>query len=286
MSLGLDDTLLHSFVAIAETGSFTAAADQVHRSQSAISQQMQRLEGIAGTPLLLRAPRQVRLTPQGEVFLAYARRLLRLQEEAIAAVGSELRHQALRIGMPDDYAETLLPGLLARLSELHPEVRPHVHCAMSAQLLRLMDSGELDLAMTIRHSARTQGQTLCREELAWVAGPGFRDDPGAPLPLALFPEGCPYRARGINALFETGRDWQLVYTTQSPTGIRIAVERHGAITINASRTTPDSWRVLGPDLGLPRLPAVDLQMHRSPTAPDKAAGSFAELLAAELQPAP
>jgi DNA-binding transcriptional LysR family regulator len=283
MPLGLDDTLLHSFVAVAETGSFTAAAEQVHRSQSAISQQMQRLEGITGTALLLRRPRQVLLTAEGEVFLAYARRLLRLQDEAVAAVGTEHRQQALRIGMPDDYAETLLPRLLSRLSELHPEVRPHVHCALSAQLLRLMDNGELDLAMTIRHAARSQGQTLCREEIAWVAGPGFRDDPDAPLPLALFPEGCPYRARGINALFEAGRDWQLVYTTQSPTGIRIAVERQGAITINASRTTPETWQVLDRQLALPQLPAVDLQLHRAPDAPPKAAASFADLLAAELQ---
>jgi DNA-binding transcriptional LysR family regulator len=286
MAHGLDDGLLRSFVAVAETESFTTAAQRVHRSQSAISQQMRRLEEIAGTVLLNRGTRHVALTAQGEVFLAYTRRILRLQEEALAAVKSEAVQYPLRVGMPDDYAEALLPGLLPAFGARHPSVRPHVHCAMSTQLLRRLGMGELDLAVTIRHSGagqgRATGRTIRREELAWVAGPNYAHDPDAPMPLALFPEGCPYRSRGINALLQTGRDWQLIYTTQSPTGIRIAVERQGAVTVNAARTTPGSWQVLGPAQGLPALPPVELELHRSPSAPAQATEDFAALLEAAL----
>jgi DNA-binding transcriptional LysR family regulator len=286
MPHGLDDGLLRSFVAVAETGSFTAAAQRVHRSQSAISQQMRRLEEIAGAALLHRDSRQVALSDQGEVFLAYARRLLRLQDEALAAVNDRARPYALRVGMPDDYAEAVLPRILPAFAARHPNVRPHVHCTMSSQLLRRMAAGELDLAITIRHagqgSGQATGETIRQEELAWVAGPDYADAPDAPLPLALFPEGCPYRARGINALLQAGRDWQLIYTTQSPTGIRIAVERQGAVTVNATRTTPANWRVMGPPDGLPELPTVDLELHRAPTAPAQPTEDFVELLTETL----
>lgn len=282
MPYGLDDGLLRSFVAVAETKSFTTAATHVHRSQSAISQQMRRLEGIAGIPLLHRHSRHVSLTDQGEVFLAYARRLLRLQDEALAAISHDARQFPLRVGMPDDYAEAVLPQMLPAFATRHPNVRPHVHCTMSSQLLRRMELGELDLAITIRHAGQRGGQstgeTIRQEEIAWVAGPDYADLSQAPIPLALFPEGCPFRARGINALLQVGRDWQLIYTTQSPTGIRIAVERQGAVTVNALRTTPATWQVLGDAHGLPSLPPVELDLHRSPSAPAQATEEFAALL--------
>jgi DNA-binding transcriptional LysR family regulator len=286
MPHGLDDGLLRSFIAVAETQSFTTAAVRVHRSQSAVSQQMRRLEEIAGAALLDRHSRQVALTEQGEMFLAYARRMLRLQDEALAAVNDQARHYPLRVGMPDDYAEAVLPRMLPAFAARHPNVRPHVHCTMSSQLLRRMSLGELDLAITIRHAGQGGGQatgeTIRQEELAWVAGPEYADAPETPLPLALFPEGCPYRARGINGLLQTGRDWQLIYTTQSPTGIRIAVERQGAVTVNATRTTPAHWRILGLADGLPDLPAVDLELHRAPTAPARPAQDFVDLLTEAL----
>jgi DNA-binding transcriptional LysR family regulator len=153
---------------------------------------------------------------------------------------------------------------------------------MSSQLLRRMALGELDLAITIRHAGQGTGQatgeTIGQEALAWVAGPDYRDAADAPLPLALFPEGCPFRTRGVNALMQAGRDWQLIYTTQSPTGIRIAVERQGAVTVNAIRTTPPSWRIMGHADGLPDLPAVDLELHRAPTAPAQPTADFVDLL--------
>jgi hypothetical protein len=101
----------------------------------------------------------------------------------------------------------------------------------------------------------------------------------------LFPEVCPYRARGINGLLQAGRDWQLIYTTQSPTGIRIAVEKQGAVTVNATRTTPANWRVMGPADGLPQLPAVELDLHRAPTELQQPTADFVELLTETLSEA-
>ena len=278
MAHGLDSDLLRSFVAVAECKGFTAAADRIHRTQSAISQQIRRLEQVAGVTLVERSSRKLSLTHEGESFLAYARQILRLHEEAIASINTSAYQRSLRIGMPDDYAEHVLPQMLPRFTTLHPTVRPHIHCAMSTQLLRRMSAGELDLALTIRHSTQSGGELLCRENLVWVAGPNSAPPPDGPVPLALFPEGCAYRARGIHALSTAARDWNLIYTSQSPTGIRIAVEQQGAVTVNARRTTPGQWQWLEAGHGMPALPSAELELHRSPTAPLRPVDDFAELL--------
>jgi len=278
MAHGLDSDLLRSFLAVAECKGFTAAAQRVHRTQSAVSQQIRRLESVTGVTLVERSSRRLVLTHEGEAFLAYARRILRLEEEAIASVNTNTYAKSLRIGMPDDYAESVLPQMLPHFTALYPSIRPHIHCAMSTQLIRRMHSGELDIAVNIRHSTRSGGELLCREDLMWVAGQAYAAAADTVVPLALFPEGCAYRARGIHALAQAARDWNLVYTSQSPTGIRIAVEQQGAVTINARRTTPAHWRGLDTADGMPALPSAELELHRSPSAPQRPVADFVELL--------
>jgi DNA-binding transcriptional LysR family regulator len=282
MSSNLDSDSLRTFIAVAECHGFTAAAQRIHRTQSAISQQIRRLEATLGVTLFVRNSRRLTLSREGEAFFAYAQRILSLHEEALAAVSADARPDVLAVGMPDDYAEHVLPDILPRFAANHPEVRPDIHCAMSSELIRLMHTGQLDLALAIRHTARSEGQTLCREPLAWVAGPIASGTDMDPVPLALFPEGCTYRARGLNALLLTGRAWDIVYTSQSPTGIRIAVEQRGVVSILQRRTVPHNWRILGEKDGFPPLPDAELELHRSPTAPIRPASAFADLLAESL----
>lgn len=281
----LETTLLRSFVSVAETGSFTAAAATVGRSQSAVSLQIQRLEEMLGCRLLERTKRSVTLTRSGKDFLAYAHRILRLHEEAVAAVNPALGEIVIRVGMPNDYAEMLLPSVLSRFDAQYPEVRCTIECDMTWELLNRLEQGELDLVVGIRHAAHSTGRTLCLEDIVWVAGPDF--DPAAwrdrAVPLVLYPETCPYRARGIEALAGSGGAWQIVYTSQSPTGIRIAVEQRGAVTITSRRTVPDHWRILTPEDGFPTLPPAELQLYMAPGSGTHAVARLADLLQAEFE---
>lgn len=283
MQPNLESDLLRAFVAVAEARSFTAAATRVARTQSAVSLQIRRLEDLLDCRLFERSRRHVALTRAGTDFLAYARRILRLQEEAVAAVNPARGEAIVRVGMPNDYAELYLPGVLRRLDAEHPQVRCNIQCDMTWSLLDRLETGELDLVVGIRHAAHSTGRTLRLEEIVWVAGGDF--DPGAvagPLPLVLYPESCPYRARGVAALAGSGRSWQVVYTSQSPTGIRIAVEERGAVTITSRRTVPAHWRILTPEHGFPALPPAELQLYMATGEPPRAVATLAALFEAAL----
>lgn len=263
MATNLETALLRTFVAVAETASFTTAAARVGRTQSAVSLQVRRLEEMLDSRLLERTRRSVALTRAGRDFLPYARRILRLHEEAVAAVNPALGEARIRVGMPNDYAELLLPDVLRRFESEQARVRCFIDCDMTWELLERLERGELDVVVGIRHATRTTGRTLCLEEVVWVAGPGYAPEAerGAPVSLVLYPESCPYRARGLEALAGAGRDWRVVYTSQSPTGIRIAVTQRGAVTITSRRTVPAGWRILTPDEGFPALPPAELQLY-------------------------
>ncbi len=279
----LESDLLRTFVAVAETQSFTAAATHVARTQSAVSLQIRRLEEMLDCRLFERSRRHVALTRAGTDFLAYARRILRLHEEAVAAVNPLLGEAIVRVGMPNDYAELYLPGVLRRLDAEHPQVRCNIQCDITRVLIERLEAGELDLVVGIRHTAYSTGRTLCLEDVVWVAGSDF--DPDAvdgPLPLVLYPESCPYRARGIAALVGAGRPWRVVYTSQSPTGIRIAVQERGAVTITSRRTVPRGWKILTPEQGFPDLPPAELQLYMATGEAPRAVASLAVLFEAAL----
>lgn len=278
MQANLESDLLRTFIAVAEARSFTAAATRVARTQSAVSLQIRRLEALLGCRLFERSRRHVALTRAGTDFLAYARRILRLHEEAVAAVNPRRGEALVRVGMPNDYAELYLPGVLRRLDAEHPRVRCNIQCDMTWALLDRLEAGELDLVVGIRHAAHSTGRTLRLEDIVWVAGEHF--DPGAlsgPVPLVLYPESCPYRARGVAALAGGGRQWQVVYTSQSPTGIRIAVEERGAVTITSRRTVPQHWQILTPDQGFPDLPPAELQLYMAAGDAPRAVATLADL---------
>jgi DNA-binding transcriptional LysR family regulator len=276
----LDPELLRAFVAVVDSGGFTSAAKLLHRTQSTISLRIRTLEERLETHLFLRNSRRLALSRDGENFLIHARRILQVQNEAIAALNRSNSGGVIRFGLPEDYAELWLPDLLKKFYELRPGARPHIHCRMSLELLERLQAGELDLALVIRHGSQTSGRHLGREEVVWAAHRDFTLEHGAPVPLALFPETCCYRQRGLEALAALERPYQVVYTSQSPTGIKVAVNQGTAVTILDRCTLPDNWRVLGIDDGLPPLPAADLELHRSSVNRDPATDDLAALIEA------
>lgn len=258
----LDIALLQAFAAVVDSGSFTLASKYLCRTQSAVSMQINRLEDMVGHRLLERENRKVRVTEQGLVLLDYARRMIRLNDDALVAMDQPFAEGHVRLGMPDDYAEFFLPEVLGRFALAYPRIQLEVIGALSGALQDMVEASELDVALITRQPNRPAGKILRRERLVWV---GSRQNPvregESAVPLALFPEGCVFRAHAIAALDGRAIPWRLAYTSQSFAGGRLAVSGGLAITVMARGMVPPEWRVLGVEEGLPRLPEFEICMH-------------------------
>lgn len=283
MPAPLDTDLLAAFVSVAETGSFTKAAQQLHRTQSTVSLQIKRLEEIAGATLFERTTRSIALTRSGEILLAYARRILQLQFEALSMSSGGARGPLVRLGLPEDYAACVLPPLLRALRESSSDIELHIYCAMSLELIERLHDGALDLTLGIRCLPTSEGHALCEEPVVWTAGADFTLSSEDSVPLAVYPPGCPFRARALDALAGVGRRGHVVYTSQNPTGIEIAVREGLGVTVRSRRTLPAGWRVLTPEDGFPALPPAELELHRSPTALHAAHDTIETLLETQLR---
>ncbi len=281
----LDPELLRTFVSVAETGGFTSAARALNRTQSAVSLQIKRLEARVGDVLFRRTSRRVVPTRAAETLLPYARRILRLHDEAAAAVGAPGRGRSLRLGITEEQALVYLPNIIPRFNERFPGVQLNVECDLSTRLLARMEEGDLDLALTIRHGPVGKGEVLGRERLVWVAHEAFRNEPGEALPLAVNPAGCIYRSYALTALGRIQRPWRIAYVSSSPAGINLALEANMAVSVKAGRSVPGYCRVLDGEAGIPALPQVDVELHRSPTALSEVTDGFVDLLLGEIEAA-
>lgn len=258
----LDPDNLRCLVAIAETGSFTAAGLCVHRTQSAVSMQMRKLEVQLGRKLFARDGRDARLTADGELLVAHARRILKAQAEALAVFDREAFVGEVRIAAPDDYASSFMPGILMRFAESHPKVRVDLRSLPSHQASRLVERGEIDLALVTEGHGETGGIVLHREPLIWIAARGHCVHEADPLPLAIFDEHCIFRGHATRALDAIGRPWRIAYSSQSITGIYAAVETGLAVgTILPSNIRP-GLVVLGEAEDFPPLPEIAILLIR------------------------
>ncbi len=266
MAANLDTDLLRAFVAVADARSFTRAADALFRTQAAVSQQVKRLEEVVGKRVFERDTKGVRLTGDGEVLLAYARRMLTLNDEAMASMKRGPAPASVRIGTPDDYANMLLPDVLARFAASCPDIAVEMICDNSPDLVAELEKGRYDLALVTRHPDDPAGERVRREPVLWVAPPNGHAETLNPLPLALFPKGCVVRDLAVAALEAMGRPWRVTFTSKSVVAVHGAVLGGLGITAMEACTVPPALRVLTPDDGFPALPAVDIALHRAPAA--------------------
>lgn len=265
----LDLDLLRTFVAVVESGNFSNAAPRVGRSQSAVSMQMQRLEEELGRPLLVRMPRTVVPNAAGNDLLVYARRLLRLSDEARASVSHPEDAGTVRLGVPDDYAAFLLPPVLARFAEDYPRVTVELVCEPSRLLVPAIDEGRIDLAIVTRLPSQPF-EILRREPFVWVAAPNHVAWSLDPLPVALFEPGCAARMNVIDALSGGGRAYRSTYSSASLLGLCAVVQAGLAVAGLAASSVPPTLAVVGEAEGLPPLEPLNVSLVRS-SASDTAA---------------
>ncbi len=262
----LDLDQLQTFVTIADTGSFTRAAEEVHRTQSAVSMQMRRLEERIGKPLFLKDGRTNRLSDHGEKLLGYARRMIRLNRETMAAFDETSLEGHVRIGTPDDYAERFLPEIMARFARSNPRVELSVVCEPTVNLVEHIRRGNLDLALVTHDGVRSQSEVVRREPLLWVTSANHATHEQDVLPLAFGRPTCQWRRDACEALDRMNRDYRVLFTSWSATVIIAAVMSGIAISVLPECALRPGMRVLGEADGFTPLADIQIGIMRGHSA--------------------
>ncbi len=278
----VDTALLRTFVALAQTGSFSRTGALIGRSQSAVSGQIRKLEETFGRTLLERDTRNVRLTADGERLLVHARAMVAQADAMLARFRAPEISGEVRFGSPEDFASAYLPDILGVFAAAHPAVELHVTCQLTLPLVAEFEAGRQDLIIVKQDPGRRYAgaQPLWREQLVWVAAPGLEADfgqarSGRSLPLVLSPAPCVYRSRAADALDAAGSAWTGVFTSPSFAGQAAAVRAGLGYAVMPRAMVPGDLAVLE---GWPELPSAEIALlGQSRLAP--AAAALAEFIA-------
>jgi DNA-binding transcriptional LysR family regulator len=264
MTALLDVDHLRTFLAIAETGSFTRAADLVHKTQSAVSMQMKRLEERVGRPIFARDGRASKLTDDGERLLDYARRIVKLNVEAISAFSDGDLTGRVRLGVPDDYADRYLPEIMARFSRAYPGVEFSVVCEPSVDLVERIEADDIDLAIVTATESNRVTETFRQERLLWITSSRHPTHMEDPLPLALSRPTCAWRRTALERLDSMGRTHRIAFCSGNAGAISAAVLAGLAVSVSPESGLRPGMRVLTPADGFPDLPFCRIGLVRNP----------------------
>ena len=276
----LDIDQLRTFVAIADAGSFTRAAAAVHKTQSAVSMQMTRLEERVGRPVFTRDGRASRLTEDGERLLDYARRIVRLQRECLATFTDVELSGRVRLGLPDDYADRYLPEILARFARSNPRAEVTVVCEPTPMLVERVAAGDLDLAIITHVDRHGPAEVVRVEQLLWVTSAHHAVHEERPVPLALGRATCAWRGSALEALARSGRGARVVCVRWNSTAVGAAVLAGRAVAVLPESALRSGMRTLGPADGFPALPSCKIALMRAATGE---ANPIADALCAQIR---
>jgi DNA-binding transcriptional LysR family regulator len=271
----LDVDLLKTFLAIADNGSFTKAAEEVHKTQSAVSMQMKRLEELVGTPLFAKDGRMSRFTQDGERLVDYARRIVAINDEAIYAFAKPDLAGTIKFGTPDDYAERFLPEILARFARTHPMVTVDVECLGSGELFERCKRSELDLSLVTHGCDIRTDEPVRREKLVWVTSTRHCAHMAEVLPLAVSHAGCGWRSMVLRALDGQQRKFRVAYSTPNSNAVNAAVLQGLAVGAIPELCLRPGMRILTEKDGFPSLGTFDIGLVRKPGKANKAIEALA-----------
>ena len=274
----LDTDQLRSFLAIVDTGSFTNAAERVHKTQSAVSMHIRRLEEQLGCALFVKHGRGARLTAEGERLIEFARRIIQVEAGALAALSRKGLRGTARLGIPDDYAESFLAEILSRFNRRHPLVEVSVVCEGSTDLAAQVAAGALELAVVTDHPGLNGFELLREEPLVWAAAERFRIEDGAPIPLALGSATCIWRRAAEDALAGATRPTRGLFFSKNFTAIGTVVRAGLAATILPASMVSGGLRRLGRSEGLPDLSLTRMGLIHAPGRPTEEAKALAEAI--------
>jgi len=282
MTALIDVDQLRTFIAIAETGSFTKAAEVVNKTQSAVSMQMKRLEERIEKAIFVRDGRASRLTDDGQRLLDYARRIIKLNLETLAAFSSNELTGRVRLGVPDDYADRYLPEIMARFSRAYVGVELSVMCEPSVDLIERIDANQLDLAIVTNCEGKRTAEVFRRERLLWVSSSRHPTHLEAPLPLALGRPSCGWRRLAIERMETIGRPFRVLYSSSNAGAVAAAVLAGLAISVLPESGLRPGMRVLTAAEGFPELPSCSIGLIRNVHESSALADALAEHVISSL----
>ena len=255
--MNLDLDLLRTFVAVADLNTFAAAAAAVCRTQSAVSQQMQRLEQLVGKELFARHGRNKLLTEHGIQLLGYARKILRFNDEACMSLMYSNLQGGLTLGASDESADTILPFLLNRISSVYPKLALDVSVKRNAFMIEMLNENKVDLVVTTHRPGQFNCLTLRTSPTHWYCAAEYVLQKGEPIPLVLLDDPSPFRDMVLSALNEANIPWRLAYVASTLPAVRAAVKAGLGVTARPVEMMSPDLRVLGKSDGLPALPDTE-----------------------------
>jgi DNA-binding transcriptional LysR family regulator len=257
----LDIDTLRTLVIANELGGYGAAAARLGRTPSAISLQMRRLQRDVGAPLFRKSGRGVALTEAGEIVLRYAKRILVLNDELLDTVRGAALRGSVRLGFSQDFADDILPTVLARFSALYPLVTVELRIDGNAALVDAIENDQLDLALAIGHEEKKSAEVVGSLDLVWIAGADFLVREGHALPLVVLGPQCMFRKAAIRALDDAGVSWRVAAVSPSVAGVWAAARGGLGVTVRSALGLPPALSHGKSMFGLPALGEFPVTLH-------------------------
>lgn len=274
----LDSDLLRTFLAIIDTGSMSAGAAKIGRSQSAVSLQVKRLEATLGKPVFTRHGRGVIPSAVGEKLEPVARQTVSLLDASLADIKSDELAGAIRLGVPDDHSKTVLANIIASFAEKHPLVEINVRCASGAEFAGAVADGHLDLALYEVETAEDHHQVLAEEKTFWVTSRLHSAHDLSPIPIALFDRDCWWRDVALNTLRRSGLAYRVAYSSESVSGVAAAIRSGVAIGLLGQSSIDKDFRILTEPPGFAAMPVSKLVLDRRRDTSSAVVGAMAETI--------
>ncbi len=250
----LDSELLRTFLAVAESGSFSQGAVRIFRSQSAVSLQIKQLESMLGQAVFQRHARGITLTPTGEKLRHTAQKVVSLLDEAIGELNVNPLRGSVRVGIPDEYGSSLLTSIIARFIRNHPQVELSIRCGFSSDFPEALTKGDIDIAVHSVESITENMQLLKKEKTFWVTSKNHDVHEQTPVPIALFDRACWWRDSALTALDKAGKQYHLAFSSESVMGITAAVSAGVAVGVVGENSMRDDFRILTMKDGFAEVP--------------------------------
>ena len=261
-----DPVLLKTFVTVAETLSFTHAAQLLGLSQPTVSQHIRKLEVAAARHLVTRDTRDVRLTDNGDAMLGFARTILAAHDQASSYFTGSAMRGRLRFGSADDLALTQLPGILRDFRQLHPQINLELTVSPSGALLRRLQAGQLDLVFIKQDPGGSQGRLVRRDRMVWVGHTSMHIEPDLPVPVIAYQPPSLSRTYAIRSLEAAGRTWRITCNVKEVNGVLAAVRAGIGIAVFPQSLIPADLAQVSAAFELPELGDVDFSLVDNPRA--------------------
>ncbi|MER8500777.1 LysR substrate-binding domain-containing protein [Mesorhizobium sp. M1142] len=278
MRPNLDSDLLRTFVAVADSGNFTKAAERAGRTQSAVSMQMKKLEGMIGDSLFERGSRGVALTRRGGELIANARRIVSLLDETAASMVAAPLGGPVRIGIPEEYGHAILSRALGAFAKRHPQVDITVRYAHSGAQIAALAAGELDLAVVFEWQDLSGGEVLMHDPTVWVTSELHHMHEERPVPIALYNRAGWCKDFAIKSLEQRDLAYRVAYTSDTNGGLRLAVTSGLAIAPISRSNIPAGCRELTTADGFGDIHSSNVVLRRNPNASGEAIDGMEEAI--------